>query len=222
VEKIGCKPWGRLTGFQMMGNRLDTQRCDNLSVTIGDKTFPLPVAAVLDITKYIAKDAEPVEGSIALDLFAGRTITIDFPGKRLVIESPESARERVATAKEVPAILGREMQGRALAVSIGVPTPNGPAWMELDSGNGGTLLVSKPYAQYFGLDATKEGPQKADFAVSPDFRATGDAFTPDMLIDGNLGMPFLRDKVVTFDLAAGRVWIARSVVPPQPPVARAR
>jgi hypothetical protein len=209
VRKIGCKPWGRLTGYQMTGNRLDTERCDNLTVVIGDKPFPLPVASVLDVTKFIAKDAEPVEGSIALDLFAGRTITIDFPGKRLFIESPESLRERIATAKELPAALGRETQGRSLAVSIAVPTPNGPVWMELDSGNGGTLLVSKPYASFFGLDATKDGPQEADFAVSPDFRAKGMAFTPDMVIDGNIGMPFLRDKVVTFDLVAGRVWIAQ-------------
>lgn len=213
AKKIGCKPWGRTTGYQMMGNRLDLPRCDHLSITIGDKTLPLPLASVLDVTPLIAKDAEPVEGSIALDLFAGRTITIDFPGMRLWIESPDSARERIANAKQVPVLLSREVQGRALAVSIGVPTKHGPVYMELDSGNGGTILVSKPYAEYFGLDPNKEGPQEADFAVSPDFRAKGMAFTPDMILDGNIGMPFLRDKVVTFDLANGRAWIAQGAKP---------
>ncbi|NUS61909.1 MAG: hypothetical protein HOQ01_13260 [Lysobacter sp.] len=211
AKKIGCKPWGRLTGFQMMGNRLDTPRCDNVTFKIGEREMPLEVASVLDVTQFIAKDAEPVEGSIALDLFAGRTITIDFPGKRLRIESPESLRERLAHAnvKELPAKLSGEIQGRALAISIKVPTPDGPVYFEVDSGNGGTILVSKPYAKYFGLDPDKEGPQEANFAISPDFRATGMAFTPDMLLDGNIGMPFLRDKVVTFDLAAGRVWVAK-------------
>jgi hypothetical protein len=37
--------------------------------------------------------------------------------------------------------------------------------------------------------------------------ARGRAFTPSMIIDGNLGMPFLHDKIVTLDLAQGRLWI---------------
>jgi hypothetical protein len=37
---------------------------------------------------------------------------------------------------------------------------------------------------------------------------TTDAFTPDLIMDGNLGMPFLRNWVVTLDLQAGTGWIA--------------
>ncbi len=29
-----------------------------------------------------------------------------------------------------------------------------------------------------------------------------------MILDGNLGMPFLKDKVITLDLAAGGLWIS--------------
>ena len=221
VEKIGCKPWGRLTGFRMMGERLDTPRCDNVDIAVGGTTLHLPVAGVLDIAALIASDAEPVEGSIALDAFAGRTITIDFPGKRLLIESPDSLRERIRHARELPASMSREIQGRALAVSLGVPTPEGMVWMEVDSGNGGTLLVSKVYAKYFGLDPDQEGPQQGDFAVSKDFRAQGMAFTPDMILDGNIGMPFLKDKVVTFDLKDGRLWVAQGGQPAQDQAAAA-
>ncbi len=107
--------------------------------------------------------------------------------------------------------MARELQGRALAVSVGVPTPRGPVWMELDSGNGGTILVSKPYASLFKLDAAQAGPQEVDFALDPagNLRVHGRAFTPDMVIDGNIGMPFLKDVAVTLDLAAGRLWISR-------------
>jgi hypothetical protein len=38
------------------------------------------------------------------------------------------------------------------------------------------------------------------------------AFTPDMIIDGNIGMPFLKKVVLTLDLRAGRVWIAQPAV----------
>jgi hypothetical protein len=37
---------------------------------------------------------------------------------------------------------------------------------------------------------------------------TTDAFTPDLIMDGNLGMPFLRNWVITLDLQAGTAWIA--------------
>lgn len=44
--------------------------------------------------------------------------------------------------------------------------------------------------------------------LAPGLRAQGTAFTPDMKLDGNLGMPFLRDRIITPGLQAGRLWIA--------------
>lgn len=211
AKRIGCQPWGRLTGYRMHGQRLDTPRCDKLAFRIGEATLPLPIAGVLDVMSLFPKDATPVEGLIALDLFEGRTITIDFPGRRLLIESAESARERTRDAREVPIRLQREMQGRSLAVSLESPTPQGPILFEIDSGNGGTLLVAKEYAKYYGLDPASNDPQEGDFEVLPGLRAKGMSFAAGITLDGNLGMPFLRDKVVTFDLAAGRMWIATAV-----------
>ena len=213
AKKIGCEPWGRLSGHRMMGDRLDASRCDDVPVVLaqasgGAQTYRAPVTAVVDVTSFLPEGAAPVEGSIALDLFAGKAITIDFPGQRLIVESPESLQARIGGAHELPVSLSRELQGRALAASLGVPTKKGMAWMELDTGNGGTILVSQPYADEFGLDAKQEGPQAADFAVSRQFRAQGTAFTPNMILDGNLGMPFLKDKIVTLHLASGRLWMA--------------
>jgi len=31
----------------------------------------------------------------------------------------------------------------------------------------------------------------------------------DMIMDGNLGQPFMSQYVMTFDLANGRLWVAR-------------
>lgn len=215
AKTVGCEPWGRLSGHRMMGDRLDASRCDEVTFTIEGRTFTAPVTAVVDVAQFVAKDAAPVEGSIALDLFAGRTITIDFPNRQLIVESAESARERVRTAHELPMKLSREMQGRALAASVGVPTKQGMLWMELDSGNGGTVLVAGPYARLLGLDPELEGPQPVDFALSPDVRVHADmGFAPGkMILDGNIGMPFLKDKVVTLDLAAGRLWVAAPAKP---------
>jgi hypothetical protein len=165
---------------------------------------------------HAAKDAAPIEGLLALDVFAGRTITLDFAGGHLYVESPGSAANRIAGARELPVRLSREVQGLALAVNLEVPTPQGTARFELDSGNGGTLLVSKPYAALFGLDPGAQGPQPVRIPLADGIVAEGLAFTPDMNIDGNLGMPFLKDWIVTLDLAAGRMWVRRNPVAPPP------
>lgn len=207
ARTIGCTPWGRLSGFQMMGQRLDGPRCDGIDFRLDGQLFHAPVTLVFDVAPLLAADAAPVAGSIALDLFAGRTITVDLPGRRLIVESPASLQQRIAEARPLPVQLSREVQGRALAASLGVATARGMLWFELDTGNGGTILVSQPYASLFGLDPKAEGPQQADFPLAPGLRAQGTAFTPDMILDGNLGMPFLRDKRITLDLQTGRLWI---------------
>jgi hypothetical protein len=210
AKRAGCKTWGRLTGFQMMGDRFDSPRCDDMKIEIGGERFSAPIVGVFDIMSLYPKGAEPIDGSLALDIFAGKAITIDFPGKLLTVESEKSLRARVGakTAVEVPARIAREVQGHALAVSVGVKTAEGTVWMELDSGNGGTILVNKVYARLFGLNSSTEGPQKVSFELAKGLTVEGDAFAPDMVIDGNIGMPFLKKTVATFDLVSGRVWLA--------------
>lgn len=206
--RMGCKPWGRLSGYTMMHTRLDSPRCDGTRIQVDGHALRTVTAGVLDVMSFYPEGAEPVDGLMGLDMFEGQAITLDFPAGELIVETPASQRARTARATEVPATLTREMQGRTLAVNIAVPTPGGAVMMEVDSGNGGTILVARPYAEALGLDPDAEGEQQADFDVAPGFPARGRAFTPDMLLEGNLGMPFLKDKVVTLDLAAGRAWLA--------------
>jgi Aspartyl protease len=214
AKKIGCKAWGRLTGFQMKGDRIDAPRCDGVKFKVSDVELTAPVVGVFDIMSLYPEGAEPIDGFLALDVFAGKTITIDFPGKLLTIESEKTVRRRISGAVEIPARIAREVQGYALSMFVGVPTAEGPIWMELDSGNGGTILVNKVYAPLFGLDSAKHDPQKIGFDLVKGLRVEGDGFTPDMVIDGNIGMPFLRNVILTMDLSSGRVWItARRATP---------
>jgi hypothetical protein len=219
AKAAGCTPWGRMTGFQMMGARLDGPRCDGLTMRAGGLTLTPPVMGLIDLGKGNPNDAA-LDGMIALNLFENRAVTIDFAAGKLTIESPDSLAKRIAGARPLPIRISREVGGLALAVLAGVPTTKGPLWMELDSGNGGTILVSKPVAELVGMNPAAEGKQAADFAVVGDIRATtGDAFTPDMTIDGNLGMPFLRNWVITLDLARGRAWIGKPPVGPAAAIA---
>lgn len=204
----GCTPWARVTGFNMFGTRIDTPRCDAVAFDVGGLRLESPVVGVVDMGTLSATDAD-LDGIVGLNVFADRAITLDLAAGRIVLENPASLAERTRGMTPLPIRVNREVAGRALTVYAGVPSARGTLWLELDSGNGGTVLVSRPFAATLGLDPEEKGRQRADFAVTTGVRVrTADAFTPDMTMDGNLGMPFLRAWTVTLDLAAGRAWIA--------------
>jgi len=71
------------------------------------------------------------------------------------------------------------------------------------------------YQQTFGQQRSRRPLIQNHYglSVAPGLRAQGRAFAPDMILDGNLGMPFLHDKVLTLDLATGRLWIAPAPAP---------
>ena len=204
----GCTPWGRLTGFNMFGKRGDAPRCDGLAFDIDGRRYAPPVTGIIEMGKLNPRDST-LDGIISLDMFADRALTLDLAAGRIVVESDESLAERVRGLTPLPVRINREVAGFALSVFAGVPSERGTLWLELDSGNGGTVLVSKPVARLLGLDPDRKEKQHADFLVAGSARAqTEDAYTTDMTMDGNLGMPFLKNWVVTLDLKTGRGWLA--------------
>jgi hypothetical protein len=207
AAKIGCKPWGRVTGFRMTGEREDFPRCDGVRFTTQAGDFTAPIAGVFDIDQYLPKDA-PVDGSLGLDVFAGRVVTIEPVARRLVIETPESLAVRIKNAREIPARLVRDAEGVALSVDAAVPTPRGYAWMELDTGNGGTLAIATHIAPLLGMERDRKEPQPASFSLGGGIRVSGAARVLDLIMDGNIGNRVLRDYNLTLDLAQGRAWMA--------------
>ena len=208
LADAGCAPWGRMTGFRMFGDRGDGPRCSGVALALPGYRVTPPVVGIIDLGALNAAD-RALDGLASLNLFDGKAITLDLANGRLTVESRASLAQRVRAMRPLKVRLSREVQGLALAVQVEVATAKGPVWMELDSGNGGTVLVSKHIAELVGLDPKVEGKQRAHFAVAPGVMVeTADAFTPDIILDGNLGMPFLKNWTLTFDLKGGRAWIA--------------
>ena len=212
AKELYCEKGARVVGFRMTGDKLEAPRCDDVALNIGGQRFIVPTAGVYQVGEFNAKGVT-VDGLLALDVFEGKTITMDFAGLKLIVETPESAAARVAGATELPARLIREMGGYALAIDIQVPSKFGHLGFQLDSGNGGTLLIAKPYAAAFGFDPDK-GPRLGSFPIGKGITASGLVMPAGITLDGNLGMPFLKNYLVTLDLAAGRVWLAPNPVPP--------
>lgn len=212
AKELGCEKGARVVGFRMTGDKLDAPRCDDVAIKIDGHRFTSAVAGVYDVGEFNAKGVT-VDGLLALDIFDGKTITIDFAGLRLIVETPESAANRVAGATELPARLVREMGGYGLTIDAQVPSKVGHLGFELDSGNGGTILIAKPYAKVFGFDPDK-GPQQGKFEVGKGIMAEGLIFPAGITLDGNLGMPFLKHYLVTLDLDRGRIWLSPNPTPP--------
>lgn len=206
----GCAPWGNVAIYQMNGNRIDAPHCENVSVTTPIGTYQVGTAVVFDVHTLLPKDAPPVEGLIALDLFAGKVLTLESKAQRLVLESPASLKERLKNAYEVPTRVVRDGQGLALTYDIGVRTSKGLAWMEIDSGNiSGTMMVSTWVAPLFGLDPASREIQDVKGELMPGIALPAKArVLPNMIMDGLIGADFLAHWNLTIDQKNARIWLS--------------
>jgi len=206
AAKVGCHPWGRISGFRMTGERLDGPHCDDVTFDLAGQKLSAPVVGILDVMKFIGSDSPPVDGALGLDLFAHRLITI-VPRRQIVLESPASLSRRLKNARELPIRMVRDVEGVALCVDAAVRTPDGLAWMELDNGNGGSLVVANHIAPLLGLATEISTPQPGRFELANGTAVEGTVRTRDLIMDGNISAQFLNQWTLTLDLEHGRAWL---------------
>ena len=202
----GCRPWGQVTGFRATGERMDLPRCDNVLLMLGGRTFIAPTAAVLDLQRMMPPGIPHLSGMIALDVFAGGAITIRAAAHELIVETPASLLRRVTGATPVPIRLVRDAEGLALTVDGAVQTPAGRAWMELDTGNGGPILVGEHVAKPLELATTDEHSQAATYALVGGIPVRGPARVSKLIMDGDIGEAVLGKWDITLDLASAKAW----------------
>lgn len=204
---IGCTPWGKISGFCAIGERIDAPRCNETKLKIGSVTTTLAEVAVFDLAHLMGPSAAGLSGVIGLDVLAGRTVTLDVMHHELVVEDAASLATIRKTGVAVPIRLVRTAEGVALTVDMGVPTPSGPSWMELDTGNYGPSLVDKSIAGLFHLDPASSRPQRWHVTLPGRLVVSGPVVVKDLILDGNFGRDVLRHWLVTLDLVKGRGWI---------------
>jgi len=206
---IECEFWGRTTGFNMFGKKSEGPHCDNVQIMAGDASLTPVNIGKIDFEGQFPGDVAP-DGLLSLDAFDGKAITLDQKAGTLTIETPKSLLTRTKTMRELPFRISRECSARCLSVFLGVPTPKGMTWLILDSGAGGVSLISKDHAALFGLDPNAKE-QRLKFEAAPGVPIDSPVLVTDMIMDGNLGQPFMSQYVMTFDLAHGHLWI-RAVI----------
>jgi hypothetical protein len=204
AEGMDCKFWGRNTGYNMFGKRGDGPHCDNVSLN-AEKVALTPVnIGTIDFSQMF-EDGEKLSGLLSLDAFDGKAITIDQKAATVTIETDQSLKKRVGSMKEFPLRVARECSARCLGAFLGVQTPEGMTWLNIDTGAGGVSLISADHASIFGLDPDKKE-QSIDFPIGNGIVVTGPAMIANMIMDGNLGQPFLGRYLITIDLRSSRIW----------------
>lgn len=204
----GCKVWGQISGFQMGGQRLDMQRCDNSTVDLGSLHATLETVGVFDVNKFMPPNAPHLDGTIALDALAGQKLAFSYSGHTLTLLNGRQLSSLTAAHTALPLHMVRDVEGVALTVNVPVRTPDGTAWFELDSGNSSPwVLVGKHLAGPLALDATKKTPQPLTGSLCDGSPFTADVRVMDLTLDGNLGTAFLAHYDVILDLSTAHAWV---------------
>ncbi len=200
-----CTFRGRLTGYNMFGERIDSPLCDGVDIRADGVDLTRGEVGKIDFGDRFG-DNSP-DGLLSLDVFDGKAITLDQANATLIVESTASLQQRVAHMRELPLRVSRECSAKCLSIFLGVARDEGTTWLTLDSGAGGVSLIAKEYAKAFALD-TGEAEQRLRFQLTEGVIVDSPVLVTDMIMDGNLGQPFLSRYVVTLDLGASRMWIA--------------
>lgn len=208
AKDMDCKFWGRITGYNMFGERSDNPHCDNVQIKAGDVALTPVNVGKIDFGTQFPGDKAP-DGLLSLDAFDGKVITLDQKAATLTIETNRSLARRTKGMKQLPFRISRECSGRCLSVFVGVQTAEGMTWLILDSGAGGVSLIAKDYAKYFGLNP-QGGEQRLKYEIAPGVSVDSPVVVTDMIMDGNLGQPFMSQYIITLDLIHGRAWFARA------------
>jgi hypothetical protein len=204
-SRLTCTFWGRTTGYNKFGKRGDGPHCDGVRIVVGDASLTPVDIGKIDFTGQFPGDEAP-DGLLSLDAFDGKAITLDQTAATLTLETPASLARRIEGMRELPLRLVHGPSARGLDAFVGVTTPRGLTWLTLDSGAGGVSLIAREYAEAFGLDP-KIKEQRLRFEIAPGIRVDSPVIVTDMIMDGNLGQPFMSQYVLTFDLRNGRLWI---------------
>jgi len=201
---MDCKFWGRNTGYNMFGKRSDGPHCDNVPLNASGVDLAPVSIGTIDLTEMF-EDGDVLSGLLSLDAFDGKAITIDQKAATLTMETEGSLKKRIRQMKEFPLRVARECSARCLSAFLGVQTPDGMTWLNIDTGAGGVSLISKDHAKTFSLDPAKKE-QTINFPLDSGVTIGGAVMLADMIMDGNLGQPFLSRYVVTIDLKNSRIW----------------
>lgn len=163
ASRIGCKPWGQITGLRMTGERLDMQKCDNVSLQVGGYHAEPGTVGVFDLARVLPSSMKGIDGTIALDLFDKHSLRLSYRHHLITVYDQRSLTNATAKLKAMPVHIVRDAEGLALTVNLPVVTPHGMAWFEVDSGNTSSRIIVGKHLASVSISARRTGAHNPSF-----------------------------------------------------------
>jgi len=189
----------------MSGERVEFARCTNITISLGGRELAHPDMAVFDLGSLLPTDWKELAGLVSLKTFAQQPITLDLANARLILESPESLRLRVAGMTPLRTRTATGQDGSALTMFFYMRQP-APGWYLFDSANLDVVRVSS----HLGVPADSGDVGEGAVQLEGLPPIAGRWRIVEMIYDGALSEEFLRAWVITLDLAAGQAWAAQA------------
>jgi hypothetical protein len=149
-----------------------------------------------------------IDGLVGLPAFESQIVTLDLGSDRVIIETPESAAERLRSMREIRVRPSYQAGGAALDLFVAVDAPRGPIWLELDSGNISSVFLSPHAVAQLGIDLPPEGQHETTITISGYGPVRIGASVRDTIYDGLLNARFMHGVVITIDLRHMQAWMA--------------
>ena len=217
AREIGCVPFGRISGLDAFGKKLDLPRCDQVALKIGDFSRKVDTA-VRDIMPFFSPETPQIGGIVALQTFENQMLTIDLAGNRIVLETEGTLAERTGPMKLLETRISRPFTGVGLEILAAAKTPKGNVWMLFDTGNTNWSHIA-PHALK-QLDINLDAPNKAKIVKPVKFDVVGlgqfeiMGREREMIYDVRVNYDTLTKLVYTMDLRNGKMWAKISETPP--------
>jgi hypothetical protein len=217
TRRLGCEPFGRVTGFRANGERLDMPRCGPVRLQLGGLIVE-DEAAVLDVNLLVGNNAPKIGGLVTLKTLHDRAFTLDIAHNRVILESAASLAHRIKGLRQMEVRPEMEGGGASLDLFVAVHTPKGKIWLELDSGNTGPVRLAPHAIAQLGLtpESLTHGKIDLDFVGLGKIPVTASE-EKDYVYDGILNGETIAGFTLTIDLRSLEMWGALAAPAPAIP-----
>lgn len=224
LKKVPAKPAGFFAGFRMSGERVDLALYTIPSIQIGPFEKKNVTVGLFEVLDKVG-----IPAIIGMPTLRDQPFTIDFIHKQLVLETPQSLRQR-RTAGDVVSLKVDDDRGIMLDLFAEFSFGKATGLCEIDTGNPGNAVNSR-FMDALGIDKESKSVEKSTiktitgvertrykttvpelgFKASPGSakKDTPVAFS-DIIFDCVIGIDYYRDKVLTFDIAHRELIVQRA------------
>ncbi|MDX1394023.1 MAG: aspartyl protease family protein [Gemmatimonadota bacterium] len=204
ARQIGCEPSGRSVGYRMDGERVDFAYCPASELKIAGVTIRNDRVAVFDLQALLPEDFPRVDGVLSLDAFSARPFTLQLAERRLTLETPESARQRIEGMTRLRSRVATGTDGDELTVFVRVGVDGTGGWFLVDSAN---LDVVQAASHMASSHTDSEETWEAELTFGDLVFGPAAFRTRDLIYDGALSESVIRRWTWTFDLSQDAVWV---------------